>query len=186
MRQIKSLRWRHWIEDLLYLIWNWRMERKECRLFLKVSWEVCCYYISFLDFRALQAQDINLDQCISTWVPKTQCIRDIVCKIKFPHGLHNTVEELVAATNFPTRAEDWPTFIGQAPAKEEMEQSRALFEREGYPNMYRWIERRGNYNVIFRYLCGIYVKKDVVGGLLALLYFRDELLRLTGLGISND
>ena len=35
----------------------------------------------------------------------------------------------------------------------------------------------------FRYLCGLYVKKDVVGGLLALLYFRDELLRLTGLGI---
>ena len=38
---------------------------------------------------------------------------------------------------------------------------------------------------ILRYLCGIYVKKDVVGGLLALLYFREELLHLTGLGILN-
>ena len=38
---------------------------------------------------------------------------------------------------------------------------------------------------ILRYLCGIYVKKDVVGGLLALLYFREELLQLTGLGILN-
>lgn len=38
------------------------------------------------------------------------------------------------------------------------------------------------FNFCFRYLCGIYVKKDVLGGLLALLYFRDNLVNLTGLG----
>ena len=106
------------------------------------------------DFRALQAQDTNLDRCISTWVPKfvtlflhvcihnlsilrTQSIQDIVCKIKFPHGLYNTVAELVSATNFPSTESDWSTAIGRAPSKEEIEESAIIFERENYPNMYR-------------------------------------------------
>ena len=68
---------------------------------------------------------------------RTHSIRDIVSKITFPHGLHNTVEELVAASNFPSDAREWPTAIGQAPSNVEIDQSRKLFEKEKYPNMYR-------------------------------------------------
>ena len=68
---------------------------------------------------------------------RTQSIRDIVSKIKFPHGLHNTVEELVSASNFPSDIKEWPTTIGQAPTTAEIEKSQELFKKEKYPNMYR-------------------------------------------------
>ena len=68
---------------------------------------------------------------------RTESIRDIVSKIKFPHGLHNTVDELVSASRFPVNSRDWPASIGQPPSNAEIEQSRKLFEKEQYPNMYR-------------------------------------------------
>ena len=70
-------------------------------------------------------------------LPRKRSIRDIVSKIKFPHGLHNTVDELVTATTFPSDVKDWPTAIGQAPSRMELKQSREVFEKENYSNMYR-------------------------------------------------
>lgn len=70
-------------------------------------------------------------------LPRKQSARDIVSKIKFPHGLHNTVNELVAASKFPLNVKDWPTAIGQPPSPMELEHSREVFERENYSNMYR-------------------------------------------------
>ena len=67
----------------------------------------------------------------------TRSIRDIVSKIKFPHGLYSTVEELVSATDFPSDISKWPTTIGQAPSNAEIKQSEQLFNKENYPNMYR-------------------------------------------------
>ena len=36
-----------------------------------------------------------------------------------------------------------------------------------------------------RFLCGLYVRKDVVGGMLALLNFRESLFKLSALGLCK-
>ena len=69
----------------------------------------------------------------------SESIRDIVCKLKFPHGLHNTVTDLVASKSFPGDVKTWPTAIGEAPSKDEIVQSENIFKNLNYPNMYRYL-----------------------------------------------
>ena len=111
-------------------------------------------FIFVPDFRALQAQDMNLDHCISTWIPKycLLCLRnnkiimcnrghavhDIVGKIKFPHGLFNTVGELASAKEFPADKSLWPIAFGDPPSDVEIRESKLVFDENEYSNLYRY------------------------------------------------
>ena len=108
-----------------------------------------------------------------------------VNKIKFPHGVRNTVKELMDLKHVPLNDKDWyNTLQGSTPDMKIRKETRDVFIKQGYKNMYRLEHPLFSYHIfIYSLLCGIYVKKDVVGAYVAFMRFRKEVHSWTDLGI---
>ena len=75
---------------------------------------------------------------IFTFLNRDQGAHELLKKIKFPHGMYNTVEELISANTFPSVVNEWPSEFGSLPTEIELLESKMIYEREKYPNMYRY------------------------------------------------
>lgn len=114
---------------------------------------------------------------------KTSPYKNLLKKIKFPHGAFNTIEELMFSRKLPQDSKQWELGLSNKKNNhEEIQISNHVFEKERCSNVYRYFFFFYYSLLSFSFFAGVYVKTDVCAAYLALLSFRREMYKLTNLG----